>query len=93
VDILTAIFFGSRYLFFLLLMFFFSYLATGWNKASYLAISGISMSVAESIRYEASVVFGALIVILGIGGHFGFQVAKTLDRLTRVADFVACGRY
>ena len=51
------------------------------------------MSVAESIRYETSVVFGALIVILGIGGHFGFQVAKTLDRLTRVADFVDCGRY
>jgi len=56
------------YLLFLLLsmMFFFSYLATGWNKAWYLAMSGISMSVAESIRYEAWVVFGGLVVILGL---------------------------
>jgi len=56
------------YLFFLLLsiMFFFSYVAAGGNKAWYLATSGMGMSVAESIRYEAWAVFAALVVILGV---------------------------
>jgi 4-amino-4-deoxy-L-arabinose transferase-like glycosyltransferase len=50
------------YLFFTLLAMLLFYLATSNEEAStwYLALSGISLSVAESIRYEAWIVFAAL---------------------------------
>lgn len=44
--------------------FFFNYLKSPPRKVWYLAVSGVLLSVAESIRYEAWVLFGGLGLIL-----------------------------
>jgi 4-amino-4-deoxy-L-arabinose transferase-like glycosyltransferase len=53
------------YVFFVLLslFFFFSYFHDASRPPWYLVISGLALSVAASIRYEAWVVFGALLLI------------------------------
>ena len=60
------------YLFFTLLgiAYFFSYFETGSAKLWYLAISGLSLSLGEAIRYEAWVVFaglGPILAVLSLG--------------------------
>jgi Dolichyl-phosphate-mannose-protein mannosyltransferase len=54
------------YLFFTLLamLLFFSATAEGNANTGYLALSGISLSIAESVRYEAWIIFAALGLIL-----------------------------
>jgi len=56
------------YLFFLLLamFFFFSYLQSGSKKLRYLGVSGVFLSIAESIRFEAWAIFLTLLVLLPI---------------------------
>jgi len=53
------------YLFFVLvaLYFFFLSFQEGWRRLWYLGISGIALSIAGSIRFEAWIVFGALFLV------------------------------
>jgi hypothetical protein len=46
--------------------FLFSYLQNGHDKLWRLALSGVCLSVSQSIRYEAWILFGGLFVILAV---------------------------
>jgi 4-amino-4-deoxy-L-arabinose transferase-like glycosyltransferase len=81
------------YLFFLLLsmLFFFSYFHEGSNKAWFLAISGTCMSIAESIRYEAWVVFGGLIIIFALIVVWDFRLRRQWASLRPLLIFGITG--
>jgi 4-amino-4-deoxy-L-arabinose transferase-like glycosyltransferase len=70
------------YLFFVLvaLFFFFSYFHEESRRFWYLGISGIALSIAESIRYEAWAVFGALFLIFPVLWTWGSVRTGPMNR-------------
>jgi 4-amino-4-deoxy-L-arabinose transferase-like glycosyltransferase len=72
------------YVFFLLvgLSFFFLYFQEGSDRLRYMALSGFALSMAGSIRFEAWIVFGELVLLFGFLSYRG-QIQRGLHSIYR----------